>query len=43
MQNRRPERMFKTGSRNQAAEDAGKAWSLEGPKPKSRSARRASS
>jgi hypothetical protein len=35
MRNRRPERISKTGSRNQTAEDAGKAWSLEGPEPKS--------
>jgi hypothetical protein len=42
MRNRRPERMSKMGSRNQAAEDASKAWSLEGPEPKSRSALRAS-
>jgi hypothetical protein len=43
MQNRRPELLSKTGSRNQATEDAGKAWSLEGPEPNSRSARKASS
>jgi hypothetical protein len=49
MRNRRPDRM--SGERTQdgkpepeeAAEDVGKAWSLEGPKPKSRRARRASS